>query len=178
AADALAADREQQSELTSRLDDRARALARSVQKLGAADSDRALPPGYVRRQLRESVFPLALLALTTALVGSLDHRGAMLAWELAPGAFGSVLMASTRAYLVRNLLRFGVRTHAVVAELAALALHARTGGSATGASTAEQSAAVAEISATVLELATAAAAIAESSRGVAVAADETSATML
>ena len=178
AAEALAADREQQSETAAHLDERASELAKSVRHLGAVEGHTNLPPGYVRRQLRETGLPLVLIALSTSFVGSFAHRSGMLAWELAPGAAGAVFMAAARLYRVRRLLGFGARTRAYVAELGLMAVEARAAGAGTATAASEQSAAVAEISATIRQLATTAAAIADNSRSVAAAASRTAETML
>jgi methyl-accepting chemotaxis protein len=173
AAESLAGRGEQQADVARRLDERAGQLAESVLQLGAAASDRALPPGYVRRQLRESVLPLALIAVTAVVVSVFAHRPGLLAAELVPGAIAAVFMASARAYRVRRLLRFGAGTRAAVADLRRLSRETRHGSAGMATAAAEQSAAVAEISTTIHQLATTAGAIAENSRGVADAAKRT-----
>jgi methyl-accepting chemotaxis protein len=178
AAESLSTERDEQADTATKLEERAVQLADSVEFLGAADSDRALPPGYVRRQLREGIFPLALIVLTIALVGAFAHGPVLLALELAPGTLGAAFMASARMYRVRRLLRFGARTRSAVVELRRLAHQVRLGGSDAATAASEQSAAVAEISTTIHELAETAGMIADNSHGVAAAARQTVDTLL
>src|ERR1051326_2424297 len=102
AAEALAADREQQSETAGRLAERANDLVESLNVLGAVEGRTNLPPGFVRRQLRETGIPLVLIGLSASFVGSFTHRSGMLVWELAPGGLGALCMAGARVYRARR----------------------------------------------------------------------------
>ena len=178
AAERLATDREQQAEMAGQLSDHADDLVRAIRVLGAVDGHTSLPPGFVRRQLRETGAPLVLILATAVLVSSFPHDPGALAAELAPGVVGALFMAGARIYRARRFLRFGKRCRSSVAQLAALAEQTRTAGSGTAVAAAEQSAAVTEISATIRQLAATATAIADNSRTVATAAQQTAETML
>src|SRR5579884_147765 len=178
-ADALAAERQHRADTAASVAAESSRLSSILSVLRAGPTDRGSVVGnFVKRHLRESGVPIALLGLTTALVVAGVPRGWLLALALVPGVAAVCGLGWIRAKRARRLLGFGDRVRAAVASLGGVPDELERQTRSASAAVAEQAAAVAQTGTSVEQLAASAGTIAASVAGVTDAAVETRETVL
>jgi len=177
AADELREDGAKAAATAQRIGDETRDLVAMLTVLGGGPHQRHRAAGnFVRRDVRESGLPLALLAATALLVTHV-HGPLPLAAGALPGSVAVAILATLRLSRARRFHRFGDRIRGSVRMLAHAVEEIDGGNAKSAAAAAEQSAAVGEVSATIAELAAASTAIASSSTTIADSARRTVETM-